>query len=175
MVHQIFFPSSEKIINHNHTIASGNQTIHKVAPYESCSTSHDNPQSLPLQPQRNSSHTMMNLTWVMHNLLIQRPRHDLHRLSQSDDRVMNIEEREEKRWWRLQFRATYNGDRLLVLPFVLMTTRNRRRYWDIGLQGICVSVQKNSYSGQTFSRLLFGSPINVMRDRERFDEGGSKL
>ncbi|KAK6937373.1 hypothetical protein RJ641_030881 [Dillenia turbinata] len=49
MMHNIFLPSREKIVNNNHTVSSCNQSIHQMTPHESSAASHHNPQPLALQ------------------------------------------------------------------------------------------------------------------------------
>lgn len=52
MVHNILFPTGEKVINDDHAITSSNQTVHKVATYKTGTTGHYDPQTLTLQAQR---------------------------------------------------------------------------------------------------------------------------
>ncbi|CAI9781101.1 unnamed protein product [Fraxinus pennsylvanica] len=51
-MHDVLFPSGEEIIHYDHAIASVNQTVHQMAPNEPSTTSYDDSQTLPLQPQR---------------------------------------------------------------------------------------------------------------------------
>lgn len=52
MVKQVILPSGEEIVDHNHAIASLNQTIHQVASDETGPTGHHNPLPLTFQTRR---------------------------------------------------------------------------------------------------------------------------
>ncbi|GLT45415.1 hypothetical protein SLA2020_192460 [Shorea laevis] len=52
VVHQVFLPPGEEIIHHDHAVASCNQTVDEVGTDESSAIGDNDPQSLPLQPQR---------------------------------------------------------------------------------------------------------------------------
>lgn len=54
MLHKVLLPPREEVINDDHTITTGNQTVHQVAPNETSSTGHQYPQTFAFQSQRNS-------------------------------------------------------------------------------------------------------------------------
>ena len=58
MVHHVFFHSGEKIVDDDDAVSSGNQPIHQVRPDEAGPTGDDDPEPLPLNPERDFSHGM---------------------------------------------------------------------------------------------------------------------
>ncbi|RAL43548.1 hypothetical protein DM860_012689 [Cuscuta australis] len=52
VVHHVLLPPGEEVVDDDHAVASGHQAVHQVAPDESRPARHHDPQTLPLQPQR---------------------------------------------------------------------------------------------------------------------------
>jgi len=50
MVHHVFFPSCEEIVNHNHGVSPANQPIHQVGPDETGPAGHHHAEPLPFNP-----------------------------------------------------------------------------------------------------------------------------
>jgi len=61
VVKNVLFPSREEIINHDHAVASFNQTVHQVASNETGSTGHQDPLLLlAFNPERDPSPLLLN-------------------------------------------------------------------------------------------------------------------
>ena len=58
MVHDVFFPSGEEIVDDDDAVSAGNQAIHQVGTDEPGPTGHNDPETLPLNPQRDFSDGM---------------------------------------------------------------------------------------------------------------------
>lgn len=53
VVHNVLFPAGEEVVDHDHAVPSGDQTVNQMATHEAGATSHDDPQPLLFQAQWN--------------------------------------------------------------------------------------------------------------------------